>query len=92
MRTQTTRAITGRVNADGTSATGGGFTSRRTALGSYRIDVPGSRLIAAVANASQGSVYASAYSFTDSSFVAAINTPGLVAQDAAFSFVAVVAA
>jgi hypothetical protein len=44
MRTTVVRTIAGRVNADGTPATGAGFTSRKTGTGAYALTFPGQRL------------------------------------------------
>lgn len=94
MRTQTTRTIAGRVNTDGSIASGSGFTSQRTATGAYTIRLPGSRLIGASASCAQGqSIVAATSAMVAESFnvVMFIGVTGAQA-DSAFGFTATVSA
>jgi hypothetical protein len=84
MRTTAVRTIAGRVNADGTPATGTGFTSRKTGTGAYALTFPGQRLQALAVTAAAGTPTATGWT-TDGAAV------GLGA-DNAFAFMAGVAA
>lgn len=96
MRTQTTRTVSGRVYSDGSPASGGEFTSRRTALGQYMITVtPGLRLVAASASAlgfAVCQVGAVAPSIAGQSFSVTTGVPNTgTGIDTGFHFVATVA-
>lgn len=91
MRTQTTRVIAGVVNADGTIKTGIGFTSRKTATGTYTVAFPGQRLIAA--SASSGVVaFIAPISMTGDAMQLGITTSAGALVDNAFTFTATVTA
>jgi hypothetical protein len=94
MRTVTTRVITGRVNADGTPAVGGAFSSRKTATGIYTITFGGERLVGISLNCLSGGggfvilpVGISTYSATVS-----VGTSAGANVDGSFTFTATVAA
>jgi hypothetical protein len=94
MRTQTTRTIAGRVNADGSIANGSGFTVQRTAAGTYTITLTTGTLSAASASAASlaGGVFiASTQNHTGRSFGVVMASMATVATDAAFGFTATVA-
>jgi len=91
MRTVTTRSIGGRVKADGTVASGGSFTSRKTATGTYIVNVPaGFRLTGVAANFDGATfILATASMINDSSFQTnTYNSSTGAAADAQFSFTA----
>lgn len=96
MRTQTTRTVAGRVNADGTPATGSGYTSRKTGTGAYTVTITDGRILTAVVGTAQvggGAGGISSSSYIDRTFnVATFSTNTLAAVDSAFAFTAVVAA
>lgn len=93
MRSQTTRTIAGRVNADGTAATGAGFTSRKTGTGAYTVTLTGDvRLIAATSSSyAAGVTLAATLNAADRSFGVTAVVSGALA-DAPFTFAAEVTA
>lgn len=92
MRTTTTRTIAGRVNADGTPANGGPWTSRKIATGQYTVTVPpGFRLMGAAASYFSFATYIIAVvsAMTESSFtVSTFTSTTGAAGDNPFTFVA----
>lgn len=94
MRTQTTRVIAGRVNANGTIAVGE-FAVQKGGTGGYTVVLPATtRLIAVTASPGAAANQTADVSFTlASSFGVVVYTANTAAAiDAAFGFTAVVAA
>ena len=92
MRTQTTRAIGGRVNADGTLITGE-FSSRKTATGIYVLTFPPNvRLISAVASTGNNPTVNATSVYTGNTVQVTVTNMAQAAVDQAFNVVAVVTA
>lgn len=94
MRSQTTRTIGGRVNGDGSSASGGPFSSRRTGTGAYALELASDvRLLAlSVVSANANAIMPSfQINGPAASLVRLYNITGAL-QDQPWHFVAVVTA
>jgi hypothetical protein len=83
--------IAGRVNADGTIATGDGFTVSKGGTGNYTITfAPGMRLTAAVAGGTLAAGgWAQTGGYSERAFTVLTYSTANVATDIAFSFIAV---
>ena len=92
MRTQTTRTIVGRVNADGTPASGGPFTSRKTGTGVYGIAFPGARLVGLTCASAQIWGFLVADTFTTDGCRVQTSNPSQVPTDTPWGFTAAVTA
>jgi hypothetical protein len=82
--------IAGRINADGTIATGDGFTVAKTGTGTYTVTLgTGLRLMGATATYfGGGTAFVQVSGYTERSFNVATANNTSAAQDLAFSFVA----